>query len=121
MAPAAAVGVTLLPMASLRWFHRTIPLALLLVLLLYLCAWSFREWSLPSCSGRNREAKRGGPKPPPQSLTARPRPSPGAVSGCRAGTQSCFPEGTPPVQVCPTQGWDRGLRVGPRLRGVGPG
>ncbi|XP_034845186.1 glycolipid transfer protein domain-containing protein 2 [Mirounga leonina] len=43
MAPAAAVGLVLLPLASRRWVRHAIPLALLL--LLYLCAWSFRALS----------------------------------------------------------------------------
>ncbi|XP_027482074.1 glycolipid transfer protein domain-containing protein 2 isoform X1 [Zalophus californianus] len=45
MAPAAAVGVALLPLASRRWVRHAISLALLLLLLLYLCAWSFRALS----------------------------------------------------------------------------
>ncbi|XP_045840551.1 glycolipid transfer protein domain-containing protein 2 isoform X3 [Meles meles] len=40
MAPAAAVGVALLRLASRRWVRHAIPLALLLLLLLSLRAWS---------------------------------------------------------------------------------
>ncbi|XP_045840548.1 glycolipid transfer protein domain-containing protein 2 isoform X1 [Meles meles] len=52
MAPAAAVGVALLRLASRRWVRHAIPLALLLLLLLSLRAWSSR--APPGCGSRTQ-------------------------------------------------------------------
>ncbi|XP_040309393.1 glycolipid transfer protein domain-containing protein 2 isoform X1 [Herpailurus yagouaroundi] len=94
------MGVALLTQVSRRYFRHAIPLAVLSLLLLYLCARSFREWSLPSSAlGGTRNPSAGDLRPPPRAFTARPRPSPGVVSGCRSWAQSCNPEGPPPVQV----------------------
>nr|XP_008533108.1 PREDICTED: glycolipid transfer protein domain-containing protein 2 [Equus przewalskii] len=83
-----------------RWFCRVIPLTVFTLLLLYLSARSLRAWPLPSPAlGGTQESRPSGPKPPPGALTAPPRLSPGALSGCPSEAQSCIPEGLPPFQV----------------------
>ncbi|XP_027482075.1 glycolipid transfer protein domain-containing protein 2 isoform X2 [Zalophus californianus] len=84
MAPAAAVGVALLPLASRRWVRHAISLALLLLLLLYLCAWSFREWSLPSALG-------GPGKPSAGKLDPLLAPSPLGLAPPQAPSQAADP------------------------------
>nr|XP_021550446.1 glycolipid transfer protein domain-containing protein 2 [Neomonachus schauinslandi] len=85
MAPAAAVGVVLLPLASRRWVRHAIPLALLLLLLLYLCAWSFRKWSLPS------SALGGTGKPSAGDLGPLLAPSPLGLAPPQAPSQAADP------------------------------
>ena len=100
MVPAAAMRVMLPLQVPRRWFCRVIPLTVFTLLLLYLSARSLRAWPLPSPAlGGTQESRPSGPKPPPGALTAPPRLSPGALSGCPSGAQSCIPEGLPPFQV----------------------
>ncbi|CAD7689805.1 unnamed protein product [Nyctereutes procyonoides] len=127
MAPAAGTGVALLPLVSRCWFRHAIPLAVLLLLLLYVCAWSVRECPLPSAAlGGTGKLRAGAPSP---LLTARPRPSPEVLPGCRSGAQSCVPQGPPPAQVPRQSGppeapeWEEPQCAGPQGalgRVVGP-
>lgn len=93
------MGVWGLPPALRRWFRHAIALTVF-VLMLYLSARIFREWPLPSLAQkRAQESKPWEPKPPPGALTTPLRLSPGVLSGCRPGAQSCIPEGLLPFQV----------------------
>ncbi|XP_064127738.1 glycolipid transfer protein domain-containing protein 2 [Loxodonta africana] len=93
------MGFTLRPLARQRRLHHAIPLAIFALLLLYFSAQSLREWPLPSSGQRGTLPRPSEPMAPPSILTAPPHLSPGALSGCGSGAQSCTPEGLLPFQV----------------------
>nr|XP_045015030.1 glycolipid transfer protein domain-containing protein 2 [Jaculus jaculus] len=97
------MGVTLSPPALGRWFRHAIPLAVLTLLLLYVCAWLLRERTFTSLLAQTRThgSPLWEPKARSSALKVQLRLTPGILPGCRPGIQSCDPESPLPSQVWP--------------------